>query len=374
VLLARPEGEAATRIAMAELQRLMRDPSVPDGELKQYFTVEPNVSRPFAPGVIPDPARVAVDPPSDALEAAMLMSWANGLSRLRRQEKFRARVASGDTRAVLVSEGDSWFQFPIYLEDVIDQLGTEFSIWSVDAAGDTLQNMVIDDAEYLHALREQRPAVRAFLFSGGGNDIVGADRGGNSSIMQIVRRFEPGRPAEWYLETPAFAQKLGFIEGCYRAVLANVAAEFPALPVICHAYDYSIPGAPDDPRDPIWAGPDQWIGRPMRSLGITDPRLQREIVRVMIDRLTQRLQTLCGGNTPGGAFPNAWHVDARGTVRALWADELHPTDEGYGLVAARFATVLRRALGSATEGQAPAVVDTRPGRGLSLAESVPSPA
>jgi len=334
---------------MAELQRLMRDPSVPERELKQYFTADPNASRPFAPGIMPDPARVEVDPPGDALEAAALMSWANDLSRLRRQEKFRARVARGDARAVLVSEGDSWFQFPVFLEDVIDQLAGEFNIWSVDAAGDTLQNMVIDGAEYMHALREQRAAVRAFLFSGGGNDIVGADRDGNSFILQSVRRFEPGRPAGWYLETAAFAQKLGFIEGCYRAVLANVAAEFPTLPVICHAYDYSIPGAPDDPRDPIWAGPDQWIGRPMRELGIADPQLQRDIVRLMIDRLTERLKTLCGGNNPGGAFSNVWHVDARGTVGTRWADELHPTDEGYGLVAARFAAVLRRALGSPTE-------------------------
>ena len=174
--LAKPESEPAERISMAELQRLMRDPSMPESELKQYFTADPNASRPFAPGIIPDPARVEVDPPSDALEAAMLTSWANGLSRLRRQEKFRARVTSGDTRSVLVSEGDSWFQFPIFLEDVIDQLGGEFNIWSVDAAGDTLQNMVIDDAEYMHALREQDPAVRAFLFSGGGNDIVGEQR------------------------------------------------------------------------------------------------------------------------------------------------------------------------------------------------------
>jgi hypothetical protein len=339
---------------MAELQRLMRDPAVPERELTQYFTAYPDASRPFAPGIIPDPARVEIAPPDDAREGAMLTSWANGLSRLRRQEKFRARVASGDARPVLVSEGDSWFQFPIFLADVIDQLEGEFNVWSVDAAGDTLQNMVIDDPEYMVALRAQRATLRAFLFSGGGNDIVGADRDGTSIILQVVRRFEPGRPAEWYLETAAFGQKLEFIERCYRAVLGTVAAEFPTLPVLCHAYDYSIPGAPDDPRDPIWAGPDQWIGRPMRALGIADPQLQRDIVRVMIDRLTQKLQALCGGNNPGGAFPNAWHVDARGAVGTRWADELHPTDEGYGLVAARFAAVLRRALARPTEaGRAP---------------------
>lgn len=341
------EDAAATRrISMAELQRLMRDPAIPDSELTQYFTVVREGSRPFTPGVIPDPARVEVAPPADPLEGAMLMSWANGLSRLRRQEKFLARVGNGDPRPVLVSEGDSWFQFPIFLEDVIDHLAGQFNIWSVDAAGDTLQNMVIDDAEYMKALRERAPAARALLFSGGGNDIVGTDTRGNSIVAQVVRRFEPGRPAESYLEPAALAQKLAFVESCYRAVLTNVAAEFPNLPVICHAYDYSIPGAPDDARNPVWAGPDQWIGRPMRALGIDDPQLQRDIVRLMIDRLNERLKTLCGANNAGGAFPNAWHVDARGAVGTRWADELHPTNEGYRLVAARFAAVLGRALGS----------------------------
>jgi hypothetical protein len=117
--------------------------------------------------------------------------------------------------------------------------------------------------------------------------------------------------------------------------------------VICHGYDYVIPGgAPGDERHPLWARQDQWIGRAMREdLGITDPRLQRAIVRLMIDRLNERIRSLCGGNNPHGAFRTAFHVDVRGTVvGSLWADELHPTDAGYARVAQRFVAVLRSAI------------------------------
>jgi hypothetical protein len=342
-------AEAAGPISMAELQAKMRDPDVPDAELKQYFTASPSTSRPFAPSIIPDPSRVEVAAPADGLEGAMMMTWANGLCRLRRQEKFKRRAGQG--RQVLVSEGDSWFQFPIFLEDVIDQLMGEFNIWSVDAAGDTLNNMVVKNAEYMQALRANRDHVRAFLFSGGGNDIVGEDEDGHAIVPQIVRPFEAGRLAEWYLDTEAFASKLRFIEDCYRTVIGNVSAEFPDLPVICHGYDYAIPGGgPDDRREPFWAKKDQWIGRAMREdLGIADARVQRGIVRLMIDRLNERIRSLCGGNNPQGAFRNAFHVDVRGTiVEPLWADELHPTDEGYQRVAAKFVSVLRQALQGAT--------------------------
>jgi hypothetical protein len=148
------------RISMAELQRMMRDPNVPEERLREYFTAVPQISRPFSPSVIPDPRRVTVDAPSDQLEGVMMMNWANDLCRLRRHEKFLQRRRAGDRRPVLVSEGDSWFQFPIFLEDVIDNLFQDFNIWSVDAAGDTLQNMVVDNPEYLKAARRPRASVK----------------------------------------------------------------------------------------------------------------------------------------------------------------------------------------------------------------------
>src|SRR5262249_19945782 len=153
--------------------RLARDPDFPDSQLQAFFTAYPDASGPFAPAVIPDPERVDIATPADALEGATIMNWGNSLSRQRRQAKFEQRRERGDKSPVLVSEGDSWFLFPFLLKDVIEQLFGDFNIWSVAAAGDTLQNMVLDEPEYMDALASQAGNVRAFLFSGAGNDFLG---------------------------------------------------------------------------------------------------------------------------------------------------------------------------------------------------------
>ena len=339
------------RISMRQLHEMMRDPNTDDTMLKAYFVANADASKPFAPAVLPNPELVDVATPTDTLEGAMMMGWANDLSRMRRQAKFRARRNAADVRPVLVSEGDSWFQFPVMLTDVIDQLQRDYNVWSVDSAGDTLHNMVQLNAEYMKAIRAQAGSVRAFLFSGGGNDIVGEDANGRPVIAQIVRRFEAGRPAEWYLDTDALERKMDFIEQCYHAVIANVAHEFPRLPVVCHGYDYAIPGGgPNDSRRPMWAPQDKWIGRAMREdLGIGEPRLQREIVALLIDRLNQILQRLCGGGNREGTFRNAWHIDLRRKVDGRWADELHPTNDGFAAVADSFRSVLRQVLQQSTE-------------------------
>lgn len=337
------------RISMRELQEMMRNPDIDEAALRPYFVFDPSLSRPFAPAVIPNPALVDVAAPADIAEGAMMMSWASSLSRFRRQAVFNARLARGDRRPVLVSEGDSWFQFPVLLDDVIDKLQDDFNIWSVDAAGDTLQNMVLDNAEYLGALRRNAGTARAFLFSGGGNDIIGEDARGEPVIGQILRRFEQGQPAEWYADTPAVEQKFRFIEDCLGRVFANLAREFPSLPIVCHGYDYAIPGgAPGDVRQPGWAAVDKWLGKPMREmLGIHDHALQRDIVHVLIDRFNALQQRLCGEGEPSSRFPNAWHVDLRRLVDGRWADELHPTSEGFGAVAGQVKRRLREALGEA---------------------------
>jgi len=356
--MARPgikPSRARGRMSMRELTEMMRDPSVSETELRPYFVGDPTLAKPFAPGIIPNPELVDIAQPRDIVEGAMAMSWANGLSRMRRQAAFQARIAAGDRKPVLVSEGDSWFQFPVLLSDVIDGLTGDYNVWSVDAAGDTLQNMVFDGAEYMQALRRNAGNVKAFLFSGGGNDIVGEDGRGKSVVTQIVKRFQAGQPVSWYLDTPAVEQKLRFVEDCYRRVLDNVAREFPNLPVVCHGYDYALPGGgPGETRHPSWAAVDKWLGRPMREeLGIEDPALQRAIVHELIDRLNLVLQRLCGASYPSGLFRNAWHVDVRGTVGARWADELHPTDDGFASVSGLFGNALRKALRSPDESVAP---------------------
>jgi len=368
----------AMSISLAELRRIMCDPSTPEDQIKQYFRADPETSRPFAPSIIPDPDKVDVWEPQTLAESQVLGDLANSLARMRRQAIFEFNISLGDNRPVLVSEGDSWFQFPVFLEDVIDQLGNRYVVWSTDAAGDTLQNMVEDEPEYMAALRSQAGSVKAFLFSGSGNDVVGHDKQGRSMLSQLLRPFQQGRPASWYVSTDAFVRKLRVVEDSFRKLFSTVEASFPNLPVICHGYDYAIPGGqPGDPRHPIWAQQNEWLGSALADdLGILDSNLQREIVKLMIDGLNQRICSLCGGNVPGGVFRNAWHVDVRGTMKDVgaWADELHPTDESFHLVAEKFQAVLDQALAAPHAAVASEMVGRYDGQDSGVDPAEPPPA
>ncbi len=251
----------ARRISMRALQEMVRNPDIDDAALRPYFVFDPALSRPFAPAVIPNSALVDVAVPADMVEGAMMMSWATGLSRLRRQEKFKARMLFGDRRPVLVSEGDSWFQFPLLLEDVVDHLQGDFNVWSVDAAGDTLQNMVHDNAKYLEALRRNAGKVRAFLFSGGGNDVIGEDARGDPVIAQILKRFEEGRPRGTSTRRPSNRNSASSRIAC-GACSTTWRANFPACRSSAMATTTPFPAArpatsatpPGPPSTNGWAG------------------------------------------------------------------------------------------------------------------------
>ena len=99
----------------------------------------------------------------------------NRLARARQQLQYRLKVNHPLFRGQkIVSEGDSWFQFPVLLEDVTDQLFKPFAVdgyavFSLGAAGDLLENIINED-EITQAIEAEKPEV--FLISGGGNDLV----------------------------------------------------------------------------------------------------------------------------------------------------------------------------------------------------------
>jgi hypothetical protein len=193
---------------------------------------------------------------------------------------------------------------------------------------------------YVGGLRDYGHQASAFLFSGGGNDVIGIDPNGLPAILSYVKPHKPGRSIAWHIDTPEYRRRIAFIEASLRHVVANVAARRPKLPVILHGYDYVSPypcAGREDKRNPQWTGRDHFIGAAVRRLGIHDPEFQRGLVRHLI--AMQR--RLAGGNVEGGVFPHVYHVDVRSTVMDdEWADEIHPTNSGYARVASRFRQVL----------------------------------
>jgi hypothetical protein len=295
-------------ISATELHRLMADPEVPDSELRPYLTTDAAGSKAFAPEVRVDLDKVD----ATRTQSAVFRNTLNGISRWRRQERYLARVAREPRARRLVSEGDSWFQYPFLLEDVIDWLEPDFAVWSLGAAGDLLDDIVRQN-EMMEALAERDP--EALLLSGGGNDLLGSGR-----LVAYLAHHQVGMSAADHIE-PAFGAFVATVIENFREIFARVAGEFPSLRILCHGYDYAIPDA------------GKWLGRPMEKREIRDRGLQAAIVRIIVDRFNADLNQLIDD------FPAVTYVNCRDVVRD-WHDELHPTDSSYELVAGAFSAKL----------------------------------
>lgn len=339
-----------------ELEAMLADPELPDAAIRPYLRALPELTTAFAPAVQPDPERVRMRPLDTARARGLgFLDWANRWSRWRRQRRFERRLQAGDRAPVLASEGDSWFQFPLLLDDTIDQLEPHYLIYSLDAAGDTLAQMTGPRRDYIEPLvhPEIGPHLRGLLFSAGGNDILGEERGPDGRMRPVLetllRKRTAALPAVAHLDEKALEDRLARIEAGYRQVLETVAAIRPGVFVVGHVYAYAIPAYPDDPRRPPWTRHGGWLREPLARRGFEDPAEQRAIVAALIDRLHERLARLMGGNCPGGAYRHGWLVDCRDALGEVadWADEIHPSDapgRGFACVAARFDAVIREAL------------------------------
>ncbi|MGQ7846030.1 D-Ala-D-Ala carboxypeptidase family metallohydrolase [Granulosicoccus sp. 3-233] len=314
-----------SRISLEELQMQVASGNITEDDLRKYFELDPEKSGPFAPRFRINPRTVKVPPEGGySARSAQLLNLANWLARADRRHRYEERIRGGYTGPRIVSEGDSWFQFPVLLKDTIDHVSDHHAVYSLGAAGDLLERMA-HQQEYLKALDDTGASI--LMLSGGGNDLVAG--GALASHLESYHR--DLSPADYLL--PSFDELLGNAFGYYERILRQVRGSFPHVHVLYHGYDYSIP---DNGR---------WLGKPMQERGIRSRELQAAITREMVDRLNRGLRRL------SRSIPKVTYIDCRGTVRHdQWYDELHPTNEGYGAVAALFLREIRR-----IDNQAPSI-------------------
>ncbi|MGG7567694.1 C1 family peptidase [Rhodovulum sp. DZ06] len=266
------------------------------------------------------------------------LSLLNRIARAKRQVAFNLRILGGFDGITIVSEGDSWFQYPVLLRDVIDHLSDQAdkAVLSFGEAGDLLDRIAARQ-EYLPALEARRPD--AFLLSGGGNDLLGDGR-----LAGVLRPWSGADDMAALFDEPAYQALMARVRAGYEAILDGLEAARPGMPVFGHAYD--VP--PIDPDGP-------WIGRPLASLGIPHALGGKIVGRILGDfaaflaRMAQER-------------PDFEFVDLRGTVggsRNSWHDEIHPKDAGFGRIAAAFSAAVAARLARDAEG-AGAGAEARP--------------
>jgi len=228
-------------------------------------------------------------------------------------------------RVRMVAEGDSWFQYPLLVQDILDHLYRLYAIRSYADAGDTFENYVTD-REYVGSIQKEKAAF--FLISGGGNDILGAQF--RKSLRDTP---DPADNTPKRYLNEVFFTKLDSLEIWYRDMFAQLVQLYPDLHILTHSYDYIIPA--DTTLHP---GRSSWLGKYMIGKKIQPQQEREALIRYMVDVFNERLGKVVK------EYPNhVSYINVRGLVdRNSWFDEIHPTNAGFKLVADRFVAEIER--------------------------------
>jgi len=332
-----------------------------DRKHRETFKAYSNVERGeggFDFRIVPNPDLVIMTEEEQRLENAMQIG--NGAERAARMLAFQLDRIFRPHKPVLVAEGDSWLQFPILVDEIVDHLAEEFAILSLAAAGDTADNMVHGDlepggSEYLTNLRSQKEHVRAFLFSAAGNDIIGEDRvTKKSALFDIINDFSGDEnDVAGHINDQVLTERLGKLRAAYEKVISDIRGEpgLERLPIIIHGYDYAFPfpHVENDPRNPLHAKNNEWLGEPLdrRRFPVATQQqrdLRRAIVALLIDRLYDMLADVAGDP----ASTRVWVVNCRDAMPDVsdWIDEIHGTTAGFAKVTERVRQLLDGVLAS----------------------------
>lgn len=303
----------APPLTIEQFMELVDDPDTSEQDLAPYFIQDEKIATGTDPGFRLNEGMVIVDPEAPALESALLLNSANGYCKMLRQKRYAKAIhgPGGSERLRIVAEGDSWFEYPFLLDDVIDQLMNhpDLAIFCCSEAGDTVSNMLPKGEFYVPLQREQ---AKVFLFSGGGNDLVDG-RG----LRRFLRARPNGaNPADYF--TPGYKTFMDGMRSQYETLFTRVLRQQPGVHIICHGYSDAVPRPTSG----------KWLGKPMTEIGITDFNTQLAIIRIILGDLNKVLAN-CAHKFAG----HATYVDLRGIVPANgWHDEFHPTSYWFGKV------------------------------------------
>lgn len=247
-----------------------------------------------------------------------------------------------------LAQGDSWFDYTCgsaiihWLQELFKPENAYFK--NIAASGRTLRQMLSSEfKDELAAGPANGARWSGILLSGGGNDICGDHR-----FRDWLKPNGGGaHPPDYYI-TPAFDYELGILEGIYEEAIALVRDVTPGVRLFVHDYDFAIPdGRCVTGHSPhlradfrmCFAGPWMWPAfeeRGFHKPGDPIPQLTKDIVTLILKRFADMLAGLAK------KYPNEFVlVHTQGTLKPtqeakLWANELHPYDDSFALLAKLF--------------------------------------
>ncbi|MBO0937203.1 DUF2236 domain-containing protein [Fibrella sp. HMF5335] len=299
-----------------------------DFALGLYY--EPDLSNPMAPGLKLREGIHVIEPDAGqrGLWTDLTLAVANGVAKRVRNRQYEQSLIRYPDRLRIVAEGDSWFQYPFLLRDILDYLGGVYNVYSVAAAGATLEDY-LKDSTFLESIDQVKPAY--FLLSGGGNDLLGEAFAG---LIRTTPDADQTGAIRYF--TDAFATTLTTVCERYRRILRLVNLGHPNVKIIVHGYDYVIPRG----TDASLPGTSSWMGDVLNDRGVMTEADRESIARFIIDSFNDALKKVAA------EYPNVTYLDLRGTVQRTarladyWYDEIHPNDKGFLSLSTKFIEVI----------------------------------
>jgi lysophospholipase L1-like esterase len=260
-------------------------------------------------------------------------------------------VAKALSPGRLIAEGDSWFcgLLGVDLVDMLEEQG--YTVESVARPGDGLEDMIraAQLAEFCRTLERRlilNDPPKAVLLSAGGNDVV------RDNLKKLLKPSTAAKPipADKAIDSKKARQ---VIDRHMRDEMVKIFSaisqvcsknSFAPIPILVHGYDYPIPDGRSltgVPKNPL-----SWLYPALTAMGYADLEAGKNIMRQLIDRLNKMLAGIA--DLPG--LGHVKHVDLRGTLSSspedyqrFWANELHPTADGFRLLCDRMVQVIEAA-------------------------------
>jgi hypothetical protein len=339
-----------------ELSQMLQAPAdaryedtMADFALGLYY--EPDLSNPLKPGLkLRSDIRVIDNEGQRGLLTDITTAVTNAVAHRVQNRRYEQNLIRYPDRTRIVAEGDSWFQYPFLLRDVVDYLSGVYSVFSVASSGATLDDY-LKNSTFLEAIAQVKPAF--FLLSGGSNDLLGDSFADYIRDTPNTAQSGPMR----YL-SDAFVAKVGFVGEQYSRIFRLVQQGYPQVRVVVHGYDYIIPTDADTQPNR-----DNRLGKTLRQKGIDTQADREAVAQYIIDAFNEQLRQ------SASAYSTVTYLDLRGTIRRTdrladyWYDEINPNDKGFLSISSKFIQIIS---GKKPDEQPP------PGAGASPASALDS--
>lgn len=239
-----------------------------------------------------------------------------------------SQLDAGKTPITIIAEGDSWFNYSIAGKDVIDKLEKlmDIKINNLASPGDETNEMLTGkQKKRLERELKRGPAKNKrkkydfFLFSGGGNDLVG-----KKTFYLWFHDYKKGMKPKDILNREAIQSAFGMLEVNYKVLLELCNNHSPDTKILLNAYDFAIP----DGSTVCFKGP--WL-RPGLKHRNVPVEMRTKVVELFMREYEKFISQFAKNHS------NIIVVPTQGTLtKNDWANELHPTNPGFKKIAMVF--------------------------------------